>query len=307
MDKFILYYYRNKIDGKTYIGRTNRPIKRFKEHLAGEYKTPDNFFHKAITELGVNNNIEAFERVFEMGIIYEEECEHEDRFEVSKRFDELESKYIKEWNTLWPNGYNNKVYSHTKMFNLRKEQIDKQKETYKKNKDNHIKTKNRGSYIPVVFDNREDKETKHNRISNQLSKYYNSEEQIKIREEKKLLTKQQNEQLKQQRKQERDIYWQSDEGQQKILENKEKARQNRIAYNKSDAHRKSAIESNKRRWKNGCPEETRQKMRDSAGKSKGKIWVSKGTETRMINKIDLEKYIEQGYTRGRNYKPHNKK
>ena len=193
------------------------------------------------------------------------------------------------------------------MFNLRKEQIDKQKETYKKNKDNHIKTKNRGSYIPVVFDNREDKETKHNRISNQLSKYYNSEEQIRIREEKKLLTKQQNEQLKQQRKQERDIYWQSDEGQQKILENKEKARQNRIAYNKSDAHRKSAIESNKRRWKNGCPEETRQKMRDSAGKSKGKIWVSKGTETRMINKIDLEKYIEQGYTRGRNFKPHNKK
>ena len=95
--------------------------------------------------------------------------------------------------------------------------------------------------------------------------------------------------------------------QQKILENKEKARQNRIAYNKSDAHRKSAIESNKRRWKNGCPEETRQKMRDSAGKSKGKIWVSKGTETRMINKIDLEKYIEQGYTRGRNFKPHNKK
>lgn len=35
--------------------------------------------------------------------------------------------------------------------------------------------------------------------------------------------------------------------------------------------------------------------------------VSKGTETKMINKEDLEKYIEMGYSKGRNFVPHNKK
>lgn len=92
----------------------------------------------------------------------------------------------------------------------------------------------------------------------------------------------------------------SEEYKEKIELYKENARQRRIAYNKSEAHRKAAIESNKRRWLNGCPEETREKLRKSLkGKAKDKIWVSNGVESKMINKEELNDYINKGYVKGR--------
>ena len=92
----------------------------------------------------------------------------------------------------------------------------------------------------------------------------------------------------------------SEEYKEKIELYKEQARQRRIAYNKSDAHRKAAIESNKRRWLNGCPEETKEKLRTSLkGKAKDKIWVRNDTETKMINKEELNDYINKGYIKGR--------
>lgn len=303
-DRFIVYYYKNKLDGKIYVGRTNNPTRRFRQHLAGEYKTEDNFFHKAITELCLNNDFEAFCNVFEMGVLYEETCNHEDRFEVSKRIDEIEAKYIKELNSLWPNGYNNKAFSHTKMFNLRKDQIEKKLEN---NKCNVHKERPSKVLLPECFDTRLSKEEKGKRVKERLHKFYNSEEQLKIRAEKKQRTLERYKQEREKRKEERKLYKKSLEGQRRSQEFKEAARKRRIEYNKSEAHRLVAIESNKNRWKNGCPEETREKMRLSGGKAKGKIWVSKGTETKMIHKEDLEKYIEMGYSKGRNFVPHNKK
>lgn len=107
---------------------------------------------------------------------------------------------------------------------------------------------------------------------------------------------------KQQKQLERELYLQSEEYKLKQEKNREAARQRRIAYNKSDAHRQSAIESNKRRWKDGCPEKTRQKMSESARKSnpRGKYcWVSKNNDRLYIEKIYLEKYLEDGWHRGR--------
>ena len=115
--------------------------------------------------------------------------------------------------------------------------------------------------------------------------------------------------IKEERKKEKEQklkeYRNSKEYKEKIEANKEKARQRRIAYNKSDAHRKAAIESNKRRWLNGCPEETREKMRKTQIErfNNTKIcWVNNNTIEKMIDISDLEKYIKQGFLRGRLHK-----
>ena len=100
-------------------------------------------------------------------------------------------------------------------------------------------------------------------------------------------------------------YRNSKEYKEKIEANKEKARQRIIAYNTSDAHKKAAIESNKRRWLNGCPEETREKMRKTQRErfNNAKIcWVNNNTIEKMIDVSDLEKYIKQGFLRGRLHK-----
>lgn len=62
----------------------------------------------------------------------------------------------------------------------------------------------------------------------------------------------------------------SQEYKDKIQRNKERSRERIIKYNKSEKHRQDAINSNKRRWKNGCPEETRQKMREACAKRRNK-------------------------------------
>lgn len=115
--------------------------------------------------------------------------------------------------------------------------------------------------------------------------------------------------IKEERKKEKEQklkeYRNSKEYKEKIEANKEKARQRIIAYNTSDAHKKAAIESNKRRWLNGCPEETREKMRKTQRErfNNTKIcWINNNTTEKMIDISDLEKYIKQGFLRGRLHK-----
>ncbi len=85
----IIYCYTNKINGKKYIGQTINPEqrKRNHKHEALNYKT-DYYFHRAIRKHGLEN--------FEYKVL-EENIEN-----LSDR----EEYYIKEYNTLWPNGYN---------------------------------------------------------------------------------------------------------------------------------------------------------------------------------------------------------
>lgn len=72
-------------------------------------------------------------------------------------------------------------------------------------------------------------------------------------------------------------------------------------YNKSDKHRYAATESNKRRWKDGCPEDTRQKIRDSREKFYNEyniIGINKNDVIKMIDINELENYLSEGWNRG---------
>lgn len=94
-----IYCYINKTNGKKYIGQTNNLERRKKQHIQDSihcfqghetsYELP---FHRAIRKYGIDN--------FEYNIL--EVIDTEDWDEVNK----LESKYIKEENTIVPNGYN---------------------------------------------------------------------------------------------------------------------------------------------------------------------------------------------------------
>lgn len=82
-----IYKFTNKIDGKSYIGQSVDIKRRYKEHKTR--KTENSLFHDAIKEYGFNN--------FDFSIV--ELCKVEE-------LDAKEMYYIKEYNTLTPNGYN---------------------------------------------------------------------------------------------------------------------------------------------------------------------------------------------------------
>lgn len=82
-----IYKFTNKINGKSYIGQSVDIKRRYKEHKSK--RNENTLFHEAIEEYGFDN--------FDFSII--EVC----------NIDELNYKeifYIKEYNTLFPNGYN---------------------------------------------------------------------------------------------------------------------------------------------------------------------------------------------------------
>ena len=85
----VIYKAQNKVNGKIYIGKTNNLPKRIREHT--RYDVHNGLiFHKAIEKYGEEN--------FEWEII--------DSTEDFQKANELESYYIKEYNSFKPNGYN---------------------------------------------------------------------------------------------------------------------------------------------------------------------------------------------------------
>ena len=87
---YIIYKFTNKVNGKIYIGLTNRSFKTRKyEHILASNKSPKFKFHQAIKKYGIDN----FN--FHVLII----CFDEDRYKY-------EIEYIKKYNSIVPNGYN---------------------------------------------------------------------------------------------------------------------------------------------------------------------------------------------------------
>lgn len=91
-----IYKFTNKINGKSYIGQSTNIRKRYKAHK--NKSSEHSLFHEAIKEFGFEN--------FDFSVI--ETCS-------SECLNEKEVFYIKEYNTLFPNGYNVSVggyYGH---------------------------------------------------------------------------------------------------------------------------------------------------------------------------------------------------
>lgn len=82
-----IYKFTNKINGKSYIGQSKNIERRYKEHKTK--KCENTLFHNAINEYGFEN--------FDFSVI--EICD-------AKELNDKEIYYIKEFNTLFPNGYN---------------------------------------------------------------------------------------------------------------------------------------------------------------------------------------------------------
>lgn len=288
MNKGIVYVFTNKHNNMQYFGRTLRPSRRFKEHLNaidGSHGTVD-YFHDAIREIGCQGNLDEFMKHFDFKVLDTILYDNDNKVEVSKQLDDLESNYIKENNSLWPNGYNTQSYSHTTIFNLTKEQKAKVKE----NTPTIKHTKRKGSTnerINDLFITDEEREANHKRRSEitqkAMQEYWNKPEQL----EKKALVRAQQEQRKIEKKQQKQEYWESPEG----IAHKERLKKQSSEiitnYNKSEAHRKAAAEGNRNRWKNGCPEETRQKFRVKARRRQCKELTPEQQE--IYISIDSEK------------------
>lgn len=88
--KYYIYLIKNKINNKNYIGQTINYEKRIKEHLYLRKDRKNMIIDSAINKYGKEN--------FEFKII--------DIAYSQNKIDELERKYIKEYNSLIPNGYN---------------------------------------------------------------------------------------------------------------------------------------------------------------------------------------------------------
>ena len=101
-----IYCYTNKINNKKYVGQTNNVERRRKQHIQDSiychkgHETSYNLpFHAAIRKYGIDNFI--FEII--------EIIDTEDWSKVN----ELESAYIKTFDTLCPNGYNLQAQGRT--------------------------------------------------------------------------------------------------------------------------------------------------------------------------------------------------
>lgn len=90
-----IYRYRNKINGKVYIGQTIDVERRKKEHLQCCENNTGFTFHRALRKYGYDN--------FEFDILHKVEA-NKPYFKI--RMDELEMKEIQCHRSITPNGYN---------------------------------------------------------------------------------------------------------------------------------------------------------------------------------------------------------
>ena len=111
----IIYSWKNNVNEKRYIGQTKHPEQRKRNHLHEAFeKGSDYYFHRALRKHG------------EDSFTYEVLAELGDNPEQSY-VDFMENHYIHDFDTLWPNGYN-QMYAKA----LNESAIEKMKETKRK-------------------------------------------------------------------------------------------------------------------------------------------------------------------------------
>ena len=94
--KGYIYKITNKLNGKSYIGKTNDLEKRWRYHLYALERNGQTPLYRAMRKYGVEN--------FEFSVIETIECGSKE--ELNQRLCELEKHYIENYQTKSPNGYN---------------------------------------------------------------------------------------------------------------------------------------------------------------------------------------------------------
>ena len=117
-----IYCFKNKVNGKCYIGQSINLKHRLTSHL-NSYKNPKKFryaIYKAIIKYGIDN--------FDISII---EFVDPNTENIKSVLDSLEKKYIEEYNSLIPNGYNMTKGGDAGVLGLK--MTDEQKELIRQN------------------------------------------------------------------------------------------------------------------------------------------------------------------------------
>lgn len=104
----IIYCYTNTVTGKKYIGQTLYPNRRKACHKHNAKKGLKFYFYKSIRKYGFDK--------FEYTVL-----------EETDNLSERETYYIKKFNTLWPNGYNQQLEAHMATEEMRKKISESQK------------------------------------------------------------------------------------------------------------------------------------------------------------------------------------
>lgn len=105
----IIYCWKNKSNGKRYIGQTIHPEGRIANHKHSALVLGSDFyFHRSLRKRGVEG--------FDYEVI-----------EETDNLSERETFWIKYYNTIWPNGYNQMYSSHVITDEMRQKISDSQK------------------------------------------------------------------------------------------------------------------------------------------------------------------------------------
>lgn len=117
-----IYCFKNKINGKCYIGQAIKIRSRLKCHwnAINSHSIDNMIIYKAIDKYGVEN--------FELKIIYE--IRNSLAWDTKKKLDELEKKYIQEYNS-YENGYNQTLGGDAGVLGYK--MTDEQKERIRQN------------------------------------------------------------------------------------------------------------------------------------------------------------------------------
>jgi group I intron endonuclease len=111
----IIYSWKNNVNGKRYIGQTKHPEQRRRNHIhEAMEKDSDYYFHRALRKYGEDSF--TYEVLDELGDGPEQTF-----------VDFMENHYIHDFDTIWPNGYN-QMYAKS----LNETAIEKMKETKRK-------------------------------------------------------------------------------------------------------------------------------------------------------------------------------
>lgn len=300
----VIYKWTNNVTNKYYIGKSTSQKCRydwflnFEEHYAGPH----------IDKARLKYNDKSF---WNYEILYSADMNN--KKELNDLLNEKEKYYIKLYDANNKEiGYNissggtfgDTFYSLSQ--EERKTRIDKQIQSHKHKQykwmyldDKSLKV-SKDEYESYLNDGwlfGRDK-----KLKTQISNSVKTSEKCKEANIKRRLTEEEKELLKLKKKEEKDKYKLTEEYKIKQEENKQKRITNIIDYNKSERHKITTINTNKNRWKNGCPNETKEKMRQSAlnrFKNKKVIWIHNNIHSKMIDISELDKYIELGYERGR--------